>query len=261
MADFLSTLFGGGAEKDAADRDRAAAQLYQQQANTALQSSYGTGTDALNKAIGGYAPLAQLGQTLTAGAPAYMGAIGAGTPAQTAAAQQQFQQTPGYQALLNSALQGVQRQEAAGGMGASGNADIAALMGATGVTSNAYQQYINNLLQGTTLGANVMGTAAGGQAAGYGSLANLAKGYGEDVSGVAGNVMQTDVGASNLQGQGEAAGAKNLLNAGMSLATLGLGGNPFGGSLMGGGGGGSSLFSSASKLFSPGSLSGGYGQT
>jgi hypothetical protein len=135
-------------------------------------------------------------------------------------------------------LQAVQRQEAAGGMGASGNADIAALLGATGVTGNAYQQYITNLQNAGTLGANVTGAAATGQAGQYDALANLAKGYGEDVSGVAGNVMNTNVGASNLQGAGEAAGAKNLLGAGISLATLGLGGNPFGGSLMGGGGGG-----------------------
>jgi hypothetical protein len=164
---------------------------------------------------------------------------------------------------MNSALQGVQRQQAAGGMGASGNADIAALMGATGVTSNAYQQYINNLLAGTQLGAQTTAGAAQGQAGQYDTLANLAQNYGQNQAGVYGNVMSTNVGANNLQAAGEAAGAKNLLGAGLSLATLGLGGNPFGGSLMGGGGGGggSSLFSSASKLFSPGSLSGGFGTT
>jgi hypothetical protein len=262
MAGFFDTLFGGGAEKDAADRDRAAAQLYQGQATDALKSSYGTGTTALNQGVQAFAPLAQLGQTLSSGAPAYMSALGVGTPEQVAAAQQNFTQTPGYKAQLDSALRAVQRQEAAGGMGASGNADIAALMGATGVTGNAYQQYVNNLLAGTQLGAQTTGAAAAGQAGQYDALANLAKGYGEDVTGVAGNVLGTNVGASNLQGAGEAAGAKNLLGAGLSLATLGMGGNPFGGSLTGGSsGGGSSLFSSASKLFSPGSLSGGFGRT
>jgi hypothetical protein len=252
MASFVSTLFGGGAEKDAADRDRAAAQLYQGQANTALQSAYGTGTGAINQGVQAFSPLAQLGQTLTSGAPAYMSALGVGTPAQVARARQNFTQTPGYQAQLNSALQAVQRQEAAGGMGASGNADIASLLGATGVTGNAYQQYVNNLLAGTTLGANVTGAAATGQAGQYDALANLAKGYGEDVSGVAGNVMNTNVGASNLQGAGEAAGAKNLLGAGLSLATLGMGGNPFGGSLTGGSGGGGFGSSLIGSLFGGG---------
>jgi hypothetical protein len=240
----VGDIFSGGAEGRAADRDRAAAQLYQGQANTALQNAYGTGTTAINQGVQSFAPLAQLGQTLSSGAPAYMSAIGAGTPAQTAQAQAAFQQTPGYKSLMDSALQAVQRQEAAGGMGASGNADIKALLASTGVTSNAYQQYIDNLLKGTTLGANVTGAAATGQAGQYDTLANLAKGYGEDVSGVAGNVMNTNVGASNLQGAGEAAGAKNLLGAGLSLATLGMGGNPFGGSLTGGGGSGGGFGSS-----------------
>jgi hypothetical protein len=253
MASFLSTLFSGGAEKEAADRDRAAAQLYQGQANQALTSAYGTGTTAINQGVQAFAPLAQLGQTYSSGAQNLMGALGVGTPAQTAQAQQQFQQSPGYQAQLNSALQAVQRQEAAGGMGASGNADIAALLGATGVTGNAYQQYITNLQNAGTLGANVTGAAATGQAGQYDTLANLAQNYGQNQAGVYGNVMGTNVGANNLQAAGEAAGAKNLLGAGLSLATLGLGGNPFGGSLMGGGGGGggggfgSSLFGGALK--------------
>jgi hypothetical protein len=250
MASFLSDLFSGGAEKEAADRDRAAAQLYQGQATDALKSAYGTGTTAINQGVQSFAPLAQLGQTLTSGAPAYMSALGVGTPAQVAQAQQNFTQTPGYQAQLDSALKAVQRQEAAGGMGASGNADIAALMASTGVTGNAYQQYVTNLLNANTLGANVTGAAATGQAGQYDTLANLAQNYGQNQAGVYGNVMNTNVGASNLQGAGEAAGAKNLLGAGLSLATLGMGGNPFGGSLTGGSGGGgfgSSLLGGAFK--------------
>jgi hypothetical protein len=247
MAGFFDTLFSGGAEKDAAQQDRGAALQYQNQANTALTNAYGTGTTAINQGIGAYAPLAQLGQTLTAGAPNYMAALGVGTPAQTAQAQTQFTQSPGYQALMNSALQGVQRQEAAGGMGASGNADIAALLGATGVTSNAYQDYVKNLLAGTQLGAQTTGVAAAGQAGQYDTLANLAQNYGQNQVGVYGNVEGTNIGANNLAAAGEAAGAKNLLGAGLSLATLGLGGNPFGGSLTGGGGGGSSLFGQIGK--------------
>jgi hypothetical protein len=238
MASFLSDLFGGGAEKEAAQKDIAAANQYQGQANTALTSAYGTGTTAINQGVSAYAPLAQLGQTLTAGAPNYMAGLGIGTPAQVAQAQQNFTQTPGYKAQLDSALQAVQRQEAAGGMGASGNADIAALMASTGVTGNAYQQYMSNLLAGTNLGAGVTGAAATGQAGQYDALANLAQNYGTNQAGVYGNVMGTTVGANNLAAAGEAAGAKNLLGAGLSLATLGMGGNPFGGSLTGGSGGG-----------------------
>jgi hypothetical protein len=245
MASFLSDLFSGGAEKEAADKDRAAAQQYQGQANQALTSAYGTGTTAINQGVQAFQPLADLGKTYSSGAPNLMAALGVGTPEQVAAARTGFTSTPGYQAQLDSALQAVQRQQAAGGMGASGNADIAALMASTGVTGNAYQQYITNLQNAGTLGANVTGAAATGQAGQYDALANLAQNYGSNQAGVYGNVMSTDVGANNLQAAGEAAGAKNLLGAGLSLATLGMGGNPFGGSLMGGGSSGGGGFGSS----------------
>jgi hypothetical protein len=65
--------------------------------------------------------------------------------------------------------------------------------------------------------------AAQGQAGGYTNLANLAKGYASDQTGVAGNVLSGNVNANNLQAAGEASGAKNLLGAGLSLATLAMG--------------------------------------
>jgi hypothetical protein len=245
MAGFLDTLFGGGAEADAANRDRALAQQYQQQAQGALQTGYTTGTGALNQGVGAFTPLANLGATYSSGAPTLMAAQGVGTPDQIAAAKSTFQSSPGFSAMLDNAAQAVARQRAIGGMGASGNADIDALMASSGITGNAYQNFIKNLQTTGQMGIGATSGAATGQAGQYDALANLAKGYGEDVSGVAGNVMSTDVGASNLQAAGEAAGAKNLLGAGLSLATLGLGGNPFGGSLTGAsGGGGSSLLSS-----------------
>jgi hypothetical protein len=86
------------------------------------------------------------------------------------------------------------------------------------------------------LGATQAGAA--GQATAYTNLANLAQQYGENQANVYGNVEGATIGANNLAAAGQAAGAKNLLGAGLSLATLGLGGG-FGGG--GGGGGGSSL--------------------
>jgi hypothetical protein len=245
MASFLDTLFGGGAEQEAAQKDIAAANQYGTTANTALGQGYTTGSQAINSAVGAYAPLANLGSTYSAAAPTYMAALGVGTPDAVKAAQTGFTSTPGYQAMLDSASQAVQRQQAAGGMGASGNANIDAILASSGITSQQYQQYIQNLQNAGQMGVQATGAAAQGQAAGYGSLANLATQYGEDQSGIAGNVASTTVGANNLAAAGEAAGAKNLLGAGLSLATLGLGGNPFGGSLTGGGGAsGGSLLSS-----------------
>src|SRR5262249_1453857 len=75
-----------------------------------------------------------------------------------------------------------------------------------------------------------------------GNIANLAGGLAQNQVGIARNGLSTDVGPNNLAAAGEAAGAKNLLGAGLALATLAMGGNPFGGSMAGGGG--SSLLSS-----------------
>jgi hypothetical protein len=238
MASFLDTLFGGGAEAEAADKDRAAAQLYQQQGINALQQGYQTGTGAIQSGIGAYTPLANLGATYSSGAPTYMGAIGAGTPDQGAAARAAFQSSPGNQAVLDQAAQALARTRATSGMGATGNAAIDQILGGAGITAQQYQQFVNNLQSAGQMGVAATGAAAQGQATGYNNLASLAQNYGQNQAGIYGNTMQTDVGANNLQAAGEAAGAKNLLGAGLSLATLGMGGNPFGGSLTGGSSGG-----------------------
>jgi hypothetical protein len=243
MASFLSTLFGGGAEAEAADKDRAAAQLYQGQSLGALQSGYNTGTGAINQGVSAYTPLANLGATYGQAAPAQMAALGIGSPEAVAAAQQNFQNTPGFQAMLDNAAQASGRQSAMANMGSSGNANIQQILGAAGLTNQQYQQYMQNLGQAGQMGINATGTAAAGQAGQYDALANLAQTYAGNQSGVYGNTMQTDVGANNLQAAGEAAGAKNLLGAGLSLASLGMGG----GGLMGlTGGMGSSLFGAGS---------------
>lgn len=255
MAGFLDTLFGGGAEKEAADKDIFALQGYQRNANDALKAALTQGRTDLGGAIGAYAPLAELGKTYSSGAPTYMAALGIGSPAAVSQAQSTFQNSPGFKAMLDNAAQAVSRQRAVGGMGQSGNADIDAMMAAAGLTSDQYQKFISNLGTAGQMGLNATGTAAGGQAGGYTGLANLEQNYGQNQAGVYGNVASGTIGANNLQAAGEAAGAKNLLGAGLSLATLGMGMNPFGGA-----GGGSSLLGSLGslgKLMMPGTLSGG----
>ena len=249
MASFLDTLFGGGAEAEAADKDRAALAQYQGQALPALSSAYSTGTDALNKGVGAWSPLANLGQVYSGGAPTYMAALGIGSPDQVAQAQQTFQNMPGFAAMKSAAADAVARQRAVGGMGASGNADIDAMMAAAGITSQQYQNWVNNLQTAGGMGLNATGTAAGGQASGYGALANLAQNYGQSQANVYGNVASGDVAANNLQAAGEAAGAKNLFGAGMSIAGAALGMPSLGGMGGGGGGGGGSGGSSAPWQF------------
>jgi hypothetical protein len=301
MADLLSTIFGAGAQKDAAAANQQALQLYADQTKNilgqtygtgqgalqtgygtgmgalqsgygtgmgALQQGYGAGQTALNSAIGAYTPLANLGQQYGQAGNLLMGSLGLGGPQATQAAQAAFQNNPGYTSAVNAGLDVLNRRQAAAGMLNSGNADINALTFGQNLQNQQYGNWQQQLAALAQQGQAATSGAAGGQASGYGQLANLGQTYGQNVANIAQN-LGTNVASTaanygqnlaNLASQygqnisgvnanqtsgvindnqmvaaGEAAGAKNLLTAGMGLATLGLGGNPFGGSLMGGG--------------------------
>src|SRR6516164_6175020 len=228
MVDFLSGMFGGGFEKEAAQKDIAAAQAYQGQAMPALQQAYQTGQTNLGQAVGAYNPLVSLGAQYSQAAPTYLGAMGIGTPQQVQAAQSAFTNQPGYQFALNQAQQAAERAAAAGGMTASGNLIDAEQRNAIGLQNQQYQQWLDNLQKAGQMGLGATQASAAGQDTGYTNLANLAQQYGENQANVYGNVEGATIGANNLAAAGQAAGAKNLLGAGLSLATLGLGGG-FGG--------------------------------
>jgi hypothetical protein len=206
--------------------------------------------------------LANLGAQYSSVAPTLTGALGVGTPDQVAAAQKAFTADPGYQFALNQALQAAQRGFAGGGMTASGNLLDALQKNAVGYANQDYQNWIKNLAGVGQMGIGATGTAAQGQAAGYGGLANLANEYAQNQANVYGNVEGATIGANNLQAAGQAAGAKNLLGAGLSLATLGLGGG-FGGmsgglgGLFGGPGAMTNLFGSSPSYGGSNILSGG----
>jgi hypothetical protein len=239
MAGFFDTLFSGGAQKDAATKDYADLQQYQGQALPALQQAYGTGTTAINQGIQDYAPLAALGAQYSGAAPTVMNALGLGGQAGMQSAMQAFQNNnPGYQFALNQALQAAQRNASTGGMTTSGNLLQALQSNATNLANQNYQNWFNNLSNTAGMGAGIQENAAAGQAGGEYNLANLAQNYGQSQSNIYGNVASGEMNANQMVAQGQAQGASNLLGAGLSLATLGLGGNPFGGgSLMGGKGG------------------------
>lgn len=225
MAGFFDTLFGGGAEREAADRNRAALAQYQGNSLDALKAAYGTGTDAINKSIGAYDPLAALGNKYNQAGDVWMSALGVTDPSKAAAA---FQTTPGYKLTQDAALDAIDRRRAIGGMYASGNADID-----TGnwITKNLYETQYQPWMQGLQSAAGMGGQytagAAQGQAGGYTNLANLAQQYGNNQTGVYGNVTSGNIAANNQQAAGEAQGAKNLLGAGLSLAGMATGAGAF----------------------------------
>jgi hypothetical protein len=253
MAGFFDTLFGGGAEREAAEKNRALAAQYQTSSLDALGKTYGEGTTALNKGIASYDPLAALGTKYSGAGDTWMDALGVNGAGGSAKAQAAFQTTPGYDLTQTAALDAIDRRRAIGGMYASGNADID-----TGnwITKNLYETQYQPWMQGlqgaATLGSTDTATAAAGQQGGYSNLATLASQYGQNQTNVYGNNMSTNVAANNSQAAGEAAGAKNLLGAGLNIAGAAFGmpglGSGFGGG--GGGGGGGGAYSGGSYNFS-----------
>src|SRR6516164_1794581 len=178
MVDFLSGLFGGGYEKEAANKDIMAANQYQNVAMPALAAAYQTGQTNLGQAVSGYDPLKQLGAQYSQAAPTYLGALGIGTPQQVSAAGSAFHNDPGYQFALQQAQQAIQRAAAAGGMTRSGNLADAEQRNAIGLEDQQYQNWVKNLQNAGQMGLVGTQQAAAGQASGYTNLANLAQTYG-----------------------------------------------------------------------------------
>jgi hypothetical protein len=237
MADFFSTLFGGGAQEDAAAKNAAALQQYGGTATGALQTGYNTGTTNLTKAVGAYDPLAALGAKYGGASDLYLGALGAGGPEGTAAARAAFTNAPGYTGAVDAGTQAILRQMAGAGMNLSGNTAEDVGNFTQNLQNQQYNTWLQNLQSAGQTGVNATGAAAAGQAGGYTGLGQLGYQYGTDQSGVAGNIASGTMADNNMVAAGQAAGAKNLLGAGLSLASLAMG-VPMGG-------GGSSLLSSA----------------
>jgi hypothetical protein len=236
MAGFFSTLFGGGAEAEAADKNRQLIAQYGPEAQGYLTQAYQTGRTDLGKGIEAYTPLQQLGEKYGKASDLYLGALGANGAAGTEAARAAFTNAPGYTGAVDAGLDAINRRRGGAYMSNSGNADIDALQFGQNLQNQQYNTWMQNLAGAGQLGAATLGTAAQGQGAGYTGLASLGQTYAGNQAGVAGNVLSGGVNANNLQAAGEAAGAKNLLGAGLSLATLamgGAGGGGFGGSLIG----------------------------
>ena len=109
----LDTLFGGGAETEAADKNRA---LYNQYGTTGqgyLDTGLTQSTGALNSALGAYAPLSALASKYGQGTDMYMNSLGLNGAAGNTAATNAFQAGPGYQFQMDQGLDAINRQRAA----------------------------------------------------------------------------------------------------------------------------------------------------
>ena len=124
MASFFDTLFGGGAERDAAEKNRALYADYLSKGNTALDSGLTNSLGALGKAGDIYG---NLQGKYGAGTSLYLDALGVNGADKAQAAQSSFTNNPGNDAAIKAGLDTLNRRRAAAGMLDSGNADLDAL--------------------------------------------------------------------------------------------------------------------------------------
>jgi hypothetical protein len=232
---FLGDLFGGGAERRAADANRALADTYQTKGTDYINSGYNTARGDLNNALSAYTPLSDLAKKYGAGTGLYLDALGANGPTGNSRATAAFQSGPGYDFTLNSGIDALNRRRAAAGMLDSGNSDLDAIKFGTGLADQTYGDWLTRL--GGLVNPELSATsgAATGQAGVYGGLGTLATNNASDLTNLLGSATSANMSANNLQAQGEAAGAKNLLGLGSAFLGLGTGGGgTVGGSLLSG---------------------------
>lgn len=214
---FFDDLFGGGAEKRAADANRQLYNNYQQQGSQSLQQGYDTGVSNLNNALGAYQPLSDLAGKYGSATMLALNALGANGAAGSQAATNAFKNSTGYLSGMDAGLDAINRRRAAAGMLSSGNADQDATTFATNLVNQQYGNWLNGLQSYVNPELSATSGAATGQAGAYTNLANLANTNAQNQVNLLGSTTSGQVGANNLQAQGEASGAKNLLGLGTSL--------------------------------------------
>jgi hypothetical protein len=253
MADFFSTLFSGGAEAEAANRNRQALAQYGQTGTTALDTGLNQSTGALNTANtqannlygqnyglysglqntgtgyldqglqnslgalqqGGqaYAPLSALAGKYGAGTDLYMNSLGVNGAAGNQAAVNAFQAGPGYEFTRDQGLDALNRRRAGAGMLGSGNADLDAIKYGTGLANQTYGDWQTRLAGLINPELSATQGAATGIAGNFRDQAAL---YGADTAARLGLGQTTTAGMAGAN----TAQAANDVALGNSLAGL-----------------------------------------
>jgi hypothetical protein len=153
-------------------------------ANAAKQSA-ALQQQRFNQAVGFEQPYMQSGQNAL---NLYNNAIGANGSAAQQNYYNSFQNDPGFQSSVNYGLQQIQAQNAAQGLGLSGNTLAALQSYSQNALSQQYQTRLQDLLQGSQLGANAANaltsasTSSGSAQGNFNTAAGQAQGAG--LSGV-----------------------------------------------------------------------------
>lgn len=182
-----------------------------------LETGYNRSQQQLGQAGDLYAGMAAQGQP---GLDKYNAlTLGSGADIQSA-----LEGTGGYQFNLDQGLQGLTRARAAQGMLGSGNTDTDALKFASGLASNtlnseraALQPYLGMYQQGIGGQAGVLGQQALGTTDYFGNRASVLDNTTKSIVGLGTEALKAGDAAKN---QNQA----NMINAGMGIAKLALGG-------------------------------------
>ena len=180
MAGFFDTLFGGGAERDAAEKNRALYADYLNKGNTALDSGLTNSLGALGKAGDIYS---NLQGKYGAGTSLYLDALGVNGADKAQAAQSSFTNNPGNDAAIKAGLDTLNRRRAAAGMLDSGNADLDALTFGQNLQNQQYNGWLDRL--GGLVSPEL--SAASGAAGNETNIANLYQNDATNRIGLQGN--------------------------------------------------------------------------
>lgn len=252
MASFFSNLFGGGAEREAADRNRNEAVTHYlrgsdalnrglrrsedtlrggvNSANTWQAQNYGLygdlhnagnsildrgragGLAALERADAAWDPLAALGAKYGASTDLYLDSLGVRGAEGNQRAVDAFQSAPGYNFTLDQGLQALNRRRAAAGMLNSGNADIDALTYGTGLANQTYGAWQDRLAGFVNPELSATSGAATGQAGVARDAANVHQQDTLSRLALAQGVTAGQAGANTARGASDVALGNSLAN-------------------------------------------------
>jgi hypothetical protein len=218
---FLSSLSGsktGKATMAASDQNKDALFALRATGNNIIADGEQKSLGALNQSIDAYQPWVDSGNNARG---MYDNALGLNGADGNAAATGAFQTGPGYQFALDQGNQAALRGASAAGMLNSGNTLTALSQYGQGLANQEYGGWLDRLSGVSGQGLQ----AAGGQAQGYGNIANLYQNSADNQLGLESGVTQGIMGANNQFAQGQEAQTaakssflKGLVSGGVKLA-------------------------------------------
>lgn len=215
----MASIFSGKAGRQAAVFQAQQLQQGKDQGDAALDQGYQRASDAYGQAATTFGNLAD---SYGAGSKLYQDALGVNGQAGSDAARAAYQTAPGYTFNMDQGLQALNRNRAVNGTLASGNADTDAMKFASGLASQDYNTWLNNLsgLDTKRYGATT------GQAGTFGALGSAALSTGGAKANLAASTAAGigQAGANGLMaGQQAAANRFGAMLGGAQLLGQGIG--------------------------------------